>query len=185
VGFIHFYVFPPKNRGFSQDKIRDLVSTLNKYQFESRVFLAPYKPFHLALLQMGSNHGYELILFRRFMLRVAEKIAKKWDYKALITGDSLGQVASQTLENLSLVKEAVSSLILQPLISFDKEEIVHLARKIGTYDLSIKPYKDCCSIIAPNPRIKTRLERIKALEEKMNIEKVIDETLELIDVYEL
>ncbi|HXG31083.1 MAG TPA: tRNA uracil 4-sulfurtransferase ThiI [Thermodesulfobacteriota bacterium] len=184
VDFIHFYAFS-KNRGFPQDKIGDLVSVLNAYQLGSRVFLTPYEPFYMALLRMGSTHGYELILFRRFMLRVAERVAREWGYKALVTGDSLGQVASQTLENLGLVNEAVSLPVLQPLISFDKEEIIRLARKIGTYELSIRPYKDCCSIVAPHPKTKTRLERIKSLEGRMGIEKVINETLGLVEVYEI
>ena len=183
VDFIHFHVFAG-NRAIDNTKIADLVSTLNKYQFGTRVFLAPYKLFQVALMKNKVGPGYELILFRRFMARVAERVAKEWGLQALVTGDSLGQVASQTIENLNLTGNAVSLPVLQPLISFDKGEIVRLARQIGTYDISIRPYKDCCSIIAPNPKIKPRLSHVEAYEQRMNIDRVINETLELIEVCE-
>jgi len=183
VDFIHFHVFS-NNQAVAKTKIADLVLAINKYQFESRVFLAPYKLFQVALMKNRVGPGYELILFRRFMARVAERVAREWGLQALVTGDSLGQVASQTIENLNLTGNAVSLPVLQPLISFDKEEIVRLARQIGTYDVSIRPYKDCCSIIAPHPKIKTRLSHVEAYEQRMNIDRVINETLELIDVCE-
>jgi thiamine biosynthesis protein ThiI len=183
VDFIHFHVFAD-NGAVHKTKIADLVSILNKYQFGTRVFLAPYKLFQVALMKNRVGPGYELILFRRFMARVAERVAKKWGLQALVTGDSLGQVASQTIENLNLAGNAVSLPVLQPLISFDKEEIVRLARQIGTYDVSIRPYKDCCSIIAPNPKIKTRLSHVETYEQRIDIDRVINETLELIEVCE-
>ncbi|HEX3036043.1 MAG TPA: tRNA uracil 4-sulfurtransferase ThiI [Thermodesulfobacteriota bacterium] len=183
VDFIHFHAFP-ENQIALRGKINELISTLNKYQLESRIFLVPNYLFQLSLLKgIDFSCGYEMILFRRFMVKVAEKIAKKQGYKALVTGDSLGQVASQTLENIRVLKEATSLPILQPLISFDKEEIVHLARRIGTYGISIKPYKDCCSIIAPHPKTKAVTERVMKIEERINMEITISKTLELIDTY--
>ncbi len=183
VDFVHFHAFP-ENRIALRGKIKQLISTLNKYQLESRIFLVPYYPFQLSLLKgIDFNYGYEMILFRRFMVKIAEKIAKDEGYKALVTGDSLGQVASQTLENIRVLKEATSLPILQPLISFDKEEIIHLARRIGTYDTSIMPYKDCCSIIAPHPKTKAKPERVIKIEERINMERIIRKTLELVDTY--
>ncbi|HSE83011.1 MAG TPA: tRNA uracil 4-sulfurtransferase ThiI [Thermodesulfobacteriota bacterium] len=183
VDFVHFHSFP-ENQIALRGKIKELVSTLNKYQLESRIFLVPYYPFQLSLLEgIDFNYGYEMILFRRFMVKIAEKIAKEQGYKALVTGDSLGQVASQTLENIRVLKEATSLPILQPLISFDKEEIIHLARRIGTYDISIRPYQDCCSIIAPHPKTKAIPERVIKIEERINMERIVRKTLELVDTY--
>ena len=183
VDFAHFHAFP-ENRIALRSKIKGLISTLNKYQFECRIFLVPYYPFQLSLMKgVDFNYGYEMILFRRFMVKIAEKIAKEQGYKALITGDSLGQVASQTLENIRVLKEATSLPILQPLISYDKGEIIDLARRIGTYDISIRPYKDCCSIIAPHPKTKATPERVIKIEERINMERIIGKTLELVDTY--
>jgi tRNA uracil 4-sulfurtransferase len=184
VDFIHFHAFP-NNKAVFQTKVEELVQSLCKYGFESRVLLAPYHPFQLALLERGVSPGYEIVLFRRFMIKVAEKAAGNWGYKALVTGDSLGQVASQTIDNLKVLSEAISLPIFQPLISFDKQEIIDIAKKIGTYEVSIKPYKDCCSIVAPNPKTKTRLEIINAMEKKLYIERVVNETVDLIESYQL
>jgi thiamine biosynthesis protein ThiI len=183
VDYVHFHTFPA-NETVLETKIKDILKVLNRYGFESRIYLAPYHPFQLAMLGKKLDSGYELVMFRRFMVRVAEKIAETNNYLALITGDSLGQVASQTLENLKTVKMGVSAPILQPLISFDKDEIVTIARKIGSYDLSIKPYKDCCSLIAKSPRTKSRVEHIRNLEQRLDIKNVVAKTLELVEVYE-
>ncbi|KAB2835087.1 MAG: tRNA 4-thiouridine(8) synthase ThiI, partial [Candidatus Dadabacteria bacterium] len=104
---------------------------------------------------------------------------------ALVTGDSLGQVASQTIENMALVKEAVSLPLFQPLITYDKQEIIDLARKIGTYEISIEGYKDCCSIVSAHPKTRARRDRVLDMERKMNVGEVIGETLSLVTLYEI
>ncbi len=159
--------------------------SLNKYQGKSRIFLVPYYQFELEILKAVHTEGHELILFRRFMVRVAEAIALQNGFKALVTGDSLGQVASQTMENIAQITKIVSIPVFQPLIAYDKQEIVDLAKKIGTYALSIEKYKDCCSIVSSNPRTKANTRQILALEERMNIDRVIEKTLELVSVYEV
>ena len=116
------------------------------------------------------------------MVRVAEGIALKNGFKALVTGDSLGQVASQTMENIAQITKTVSIPIFQPLIAYDKQEIVDLAKKIDTYELSIENYKDCCSIVSLNPRTKANTKQILELEERMNIDEVIEKTLKLVSV---
>jgi thiamine biosynthesis protein ThiI len=179
VDFIHFHVFPENETAF-QGKIEELVLTLNKYQFESRIFLVPYWPFEVAFLEKGVGKRYELVLFRRFMLRVAERIAQQYGHKAIVTGDSLGQVASQTLENIKATLEATSMLVLQPLISFDKQEITDMAKRIGSYEISIKPYKDCCSIVSSHSKTEVKLGAVKRIEERLDMEGVISKTLELI-----
>lgn len=183
VDYVHFHTFPA-NKRVLETKIIDILKVLNRYGHESRIYLAPYHPFQLAMLEKGFGSGYELVLFRRFMVRVVEKIAERNNYLALITGDSLGQVASQTLENLKAVKMDASAPILQPLISFDKDEIIAVAREIGSYDLSIKPYKDCCSLIATTPRTKAKVQHIRDLERKLDIKNVVAKTLDLVEAYE-
>ncbi len=139
----------------------------------------------MALLGAGDVKGHELILFRRFMARVACRVAAAEGCQALVTGDSLGQVASQTMENIVLFREAASLPVFQPLIAFDKQEIVDYAKKIGTYDVSIADYKDCCSIVSSGPRTRANRRRVEELEKAMNIESVLGQTMELITIHEL
>lgn len=184
VNFMHFHSLNA-SKAVLKTKIKDLVDNLGKYQLSSKLILVPYHPFHLALLNSGINNSYELVLFRRFMAKVSEQIAFSYGYKALVTGDSLGQVASQTIENLGVLTESISLPIFQPLISFDKQEIVDLAKKINSYELSIMPYKDCCSIIAKRPTTRVKSNLIKSFEQSINLEKVMDDTLKLKEVYDL
>ena len=184
VNLIHFHVFS-KNTLVNDTKMRHVFESLNKYQGNSRIYLVPYYQFEMEILKALNTRGHELILFRRFMVRVAERIALQNGFKALVTGDSLGQVASQTMENIAQITKTVSIPIFQPLIAYDKQEIVDLAKQIGTYELSIENYKDCCSIVSSNPRTKANTKQILALEERMNIDRVIEKTLELVSVYEV
>jgi thiamine biosynthesis protein ThiI len=182
VNFIHFHVFS-NDTLVIDTKMRRLFESLNKYQSNSRIFLVPYYQFEMEILKAVNTKGHELILFRRFMVRVAERIALQYGFKALVTGDSLGQVASQTMENIAQITNIVSMPIFQPLIAYDKQEIVDLAKKVGTYELSIENYKDCCSIVSSNPRTKANKKQIQSLEEIMNIYRVIEKTLELVSLY--
>lgn len=184
VDFVHFHSFNNGKRALNTS-VGELVQKLGKYQSGSRLILLPYHPFHLSLLNNSIDSSYELVLFRRFMLRVSELIAMDEGYQALVTGDSLGQVASQTLENLKVFNSCVYMPVFQPVIGFDKMEIIELARKIGTYDVSIKPYKDCCSIMARRPRTRTRLEKIEILERTIGVTRLMEGTLKLKEVYDV
>jgi len=184
VNFIHFHVFRDNNL-INDTKMLHVFEALNKYQGNSRIFLVPYYQFEMAILKALHTGGHELVLFRRFMVRVAERISLKNGFKALVTGDSLGQVASQTMENIAQITNTVSMPIFQPLIAYDKQEIVDLAKKIETYELSIENYKDCCSIVSSNPRTKANTKQILALEERMDMEEVIEKTLELVSLYKV
>jgi len=177
VDFIHFTAWSMQLEEAVEYKVKRLADTLNAYTLHSRLFLVPYTYFDLAI--MRAKVEFELILFRRFMARVAEKLARRIKAQALVTGDNLSQVASQTLSNLVSTSRAVSMPILRPLISFDKEEIMNLARTIGTYDLSIEPYKDCCAIIARHPRTRSRHDRLTAIEARAfpNYDEIVDQTL--------
>ena len=184
VNFIHFHVFSD-NTQIKNTKMPRVFEALNRYQRNSRIYLAPYYPFEMEILKAQNTGGHELVLFRRFMVKVAERIALQNGFKALVTGDSLGQVASQTMENIAQITKIVSIPVFQPLIAYDKQEIVDLAKQIGTYELSIENYKDCCSIVSSNPRTKANTSQIRSLEERMNIDRVIETTLELVSVYEV
>jgi thiamine biosynthesis protein ThiI len=125
----------------------------------------PYTHFDLALA--GAETGYEPVLFRRFLFRVGEALARRIGASALVTGDSLAQVASQTLDNLVAATRAVEILVLRPLVGMDKQQIMHLARQIGTYETSIEPYKDCCALYARRVRTRTREEALSLLEHRL------------------
>jgi len=183
VQYLHFHVFP-ENEYVTDTKMARILSHLGKFQNEYVLYLAPYYLFETEMLKEINAKGHELVLFRRFMVKVAERLALENGCKALVTGDSLGQVASQTMDNIAEVTSAVSLPLFQPLISYDKQEIVDLAKQIGTYEDSILSYKDCCSIVSPNPRTRANRRHLKELEERIDIDNLVDKTLGLLSVYE-
>ena len=158
--------------------IARLAGQISRLARHCRLYVAPYTYFDLAM--SGKNNGYELVLFRRFMMRTAEKLALKTKALALINGDSLGQVASQTLENLVNANRAIDIPVLRPLIGTNKDEIIKLAKNMGTYEISIQPYKDCCALIAGNPKTKARLDRLENMEKELipNYDALIERTLQ-------
>ncbi len=145
-----------------------LARRLSCYTSSLRLSIAPYVPFDLAM--NGPRTGYELILFRRFMLRTAQQLARSQHIGALITGDSLSQVASQTMENIAALDDAIELPVFRPLIGLNKQEIIGWARKIGTYETSIEPYKDCCALVSRGPKTRAKAERLRALE----VERITD-----------
>ncbi len=167
----------------AETPVGHLAATLSRYTQTLTLHVVPYVPFDLAL--SGKRTGYELILFRRFMLRTAERLARRQRTSALVTGDSLSQVASQTLENIVALDAAVTLPIFRPLIGFNKQEIIAWARRIGTYETSIQPYKDCCALIARGPKTRADDHRLTLLEQEQLadydalIDKVLEETATL------
>jgi thiamine biosynthesis protein ThiI len=162
VDFIHFTAAAPHQE--EQQKVWRLATQLSRYTIGSRLFVVPYVHFDLAL--MREKVEYELILFRRFMVRVAQVLAGRLRARALVSGDTLSQVASQTISNLVSTSRAAELPIFRPLIAYDKEETIALAQKIGTYELSIEPYKDCCALISGHPKTRSRHERLLVLEKR-------------------
>jgi tRNA uracil 4-sulfurtransferase len=179
VEFLHFTATSMQQDEAREYKVWRLARELSRYTLRSRLFLVPYTQFDIAVVASGQYIEYDLVLFRRFMARVAEALATKLRAQAIITGDNLAQVASQTLPNIVTTSQAVQMPILRPLIAFNKEEIINLAMQIGTYEESIKPYKDCCAIISQNPRTRSRHATLTALEERLfpDYQKLIDQTL--------
>lgn len=137
----------------------------------SKLYLVPHDRYQVAA-SLAVPVEYETVFFRRFMFRAAESLARREGYKALITGDSLGQVASQTLENLKAVQTELTLPVFQPVIAYDKESIVRLAQQIGTYEPSIRAYKDCCSLMAKKPKTNVATPVVRRLEEQLDMPQI-------------
>ena len=176
VDCLHFHAFREYDES-KNAKVLKLAKVLAQYCFTSRIFFVPFYPFQVEAVDASPK--YRLILFRRFMLRVAEGIAKANGIQAIGTGENIAQVSSQTLENIAVINDAASLPVLRPLLTYEKNEIVNLAKQIGTFEISIEPYKDCCSLfVTKHPATKAKLEMVEAMEEKMNLENAICESLE-------
>lgn len=174
--FVHFHSVPYTSKE-SIEKVKKLAKILSKYGSSCELHLIPFADTQKEIM-MNVPDKFRVLFYRRIMLQIAERIAKRNKCKALITGDSLAQVASQTVENLQAVGAATQMLLLRPLIGFDKEEIMDLAKKIGTYEISIEPHDDCCSRLMPkNPEIYAKIEDILKAEENLDIEKIIKECI--------
>lgn len=175
--FVHFHGRPYLSR-VSEEKVRDQVVLLTAYQLYSRLHLIPFGEIQSRIVIM-TPPPVRVVLYRRLMLRIAAHLAEQEQAWALITGDSLGQVASQTPENLSVVTEATSLPILRPLIGMDKLEITHQAQALGSFETSIEPDQDCCSLLVPkHPQTRCSLPHILKIEQDLNIPELIQQGLQ-------
>ncbi len=165
VDFVHLTPGRPDPEEPSSRKAIALVRSLSRFTGLSRLVLVPYTRFDLGLV--GSRTGYEALLFRRFAFRCGEAVARRFGAGALVTGDSLSQVASQTLENLISADRAVTMPVLRPLIGMDKAAIMGRAEAIGTWPLSAVPAKDCCALISRAPRTRSRPRRVAQLDRRL------------------
>ncbi|MFH1024886.1 MAG: tRNA uracil 4-sulfurtransferase ThiI [Planctomycetota bacterium] len=167
VVFVHFHS-APFTTAASREKVRDLVKILAGWQQRGRVYHVPFIDVQQSIVEK-TPPPLRVILYRRFMARIAEKIALGEHAEALVTGENLGQVASQTLQNLGAIEAAVTMPVLRPLLGFDKQEIIVMARTIGTYETSIEPHQDCCSYLMPrNPATRSRPEELSGAEEALD-----------------
>jgi thiamine biosynthesis protein ThiI len=174
--FAHFHSSPFTSTA-SQDKVRDLVALLARWGGPARLWLIPFGELQQVLVREAPSEP-RIVLYRRFMLRLAEALAERAGALALVTGDSLGQVSSQTLGNLDTINRAATLPVLRPLIGMDKNEIVERARAIGSYEISIEPDEDCCSYLMPRrPATWTRPEPIEAIEARLDVKGMLDAAL--------
>lgn len=182
---VHFHSFPFTNER-SQDKVMDLAAKLAPYTGKIRVHMVNLLPIQQEI-SANCKEEFMTILSRRFMMSIAERIALENGCNGLITGESLGQVASQTAEGLLATNDAVETLpVFRPLIAFDKEDIIDTAKRIGTYEISIVPEEDCCTVFLPkNPATKPRLEKVLAEERKLERENLIREAIEKSEIREV
>jgi thiamine biosynthesis protein ThiI len=172
--FVHFHSFP-KTSEASIEKAKKIVQRLTEYQYKSQLVLIPLLPAQQRIVEYAPVE-YRIILYRRIMMHIAEIVAKKTKAKALVTGESIGQVASQTLGNIQVIDEATAFPVLRPLIGEDKVDIINLAQQIGTYKISLEPYEDCCSLFVPrHPEIEADLNDIKIIEKDLYPEKAYPE----------
>jgi len=162
IDFLHLAAAHPRREGLEDELVVRLARHLSRYTLRSRLFIVPYTYFDLAL--PPGDPSVAMILFRRFMLRLAACQAARTGALALAVGDSVGQVASQTLENIASATKATDMPVLHPLIGCNKLEIIDRARAIGTYEMSIEPAKDCCALLSERPRTRTRPAHLQALE---------------------
>lgn len=178
---IHF-ASPPYTSDQSLDKVMRLAKELVINQKHIRVFVVPFTKLQLAIHE-NILEAYEITIMRRMMFRIAEQLANKHNCKALISGESLGQVSSQTLDNINVINDVVKMPVLRPLISSDKDEIIAHARKIGTYKTSIEPYEDACTIFNPkNPITKPKLSLCEFYENYFDFQTLVDECVEQTEI---
>ncbi|HED05418.1 MAG TPA: hypothetical protein ENI61_01890, partial [Ignavibacteria bacterium] len=183
VDFLHFHTFKNNQQAFNS-KIKNLVEILNKYQRKSKLYLVPYSIYEI-LTQGRVLQKYDLVFFKYFMLNFADKLVKENHYDAIVLGDNLGQVASQTIENLKATSLGISSLIFRPLLTYDKQEIINLSEKIETYELSIKKYKDCCSILSKNPSTKTKPKAFENVLRKIEVNEIVEKSMKELEKFEV
>ena len=177
VTFVHFHSYPILSRA-SQEKARELVRLLTKWQQRSRLYLVPFGDMQQQVV-LSVPGPMRVVVYRRLMLRIAERIARMRGAQALVTGDVVGQVASQTLENLAVVGNVASLPLFRPLIGMDKDEITAEAQRIGSYPISIIEDQDCCTLFTPrNPQTKSRLPDIERAELALPIEELVERAVQ-------
>jgi tRNA uracil 4-sulfurtransferase len=175
--FVHFHSYPILSRA-SQEKARELARLLTRFQFDSRLFLVPFGEIQQQVV-LTVPPPLRVVIYRRLMLRIAERIARHNRAQALVTGEVVGQVASQTLENLSTIGSVATMPVLRPLIGMDKEEITVEAQRLGTYPISIIPDQDCCTLFTPrHPATRARPSDVEAAEQALDIERIVQQATE-------
>jgi len=174
--WIHFHSFPLVSEK-SIEKIKDLARLFLDYQSKIKIYFVPFSEIQTEI-KLNIPAKYRVLFYRRAMFKISEQIAKKENYQAIITGESLGQVSSQTLQNINIIQEKIKIPILRPLISFNKEEIIKISKKIKTYEISILPQEDCCTLFVPKGQsAKADINIIKNLEKKLNLSSLIKKAI--------
>jgi len=173
VNFVHFFGIPSPSRNASTGVAEDLVRTLTPYQFTSRLYKIPFDAIQRQIVA-GTHESYRVLLYRRMMARIAMEIARAERALGLVTGDSVSQVASQTLHNLKAIDQGIEIPVYRPLAGDDKAEILRLARQIGTYKISCEPFEDCCPRFMPrSPAIFARPKELDEAERQLDINAMI------------
>lgn len=181
---VHFAA-PPYTTIQALDKVKQLVEHLSVYQPRIKLHIVAFTDIQLEIYKKA-HPAYTVILMRRAMVKMAERIMKENKMLGIISGESLGQVASQTLQSMGCIQDAVDSLILRPLLTFDKNEIIEVSKKINTYETSILPFEDCCTIFSvTNPITKPKLKIVLLEEAKCELDALIEETLTKVETVEI
>ena len=174
--FVHFHSYPILSRA-SQEKARELVTLLTQFQYRSRLFLVPFGEIQQRVV-LSVAPPLRVVIYRRLMLRIAQEIAVRHRAGALVTGEVVGQVASQTIENLHAINEVARLPVLRPLVGNDKEEITAEAQRLGTYPISIIPDQDCCTLFTPkHPATRAKARDVLQAEAALDIPAITDEAV--------
>ena len=172
VQLIHFHSYPILSRA-SQEKVREIAAVLTRYQLRSRLAMVAFGALQQQVV-LAVPPPLRVVIYRRLMLRIAERIARTWHARALVTGEVIGQVASQTLENITAIAEATAMEILRPLVGMDKDEISAEAERIGTFRISIIEDQDCCTLFTPrHPATRARLADVLSAEQTLPIDEMV------------
>ncbi|MDY0017858.1 MAG: tRNA uracil 4-sulfurtransferase ThiI [Candidatus Delongbacteria bacterium] len=180
-----YFHSPPHTSQKAKEKVFELAKKLKDYQTGIRVFTVNFTESQLMLKKL-TDEQYFVVLGRRMMMRIANEIAKEHEFKALITGESLGQVSSQTLENMHGIDTIAELPVLRPLICYDKDETIEIARRIGTFDISVLPYDDCCTLfLPPNPNTRSKVHNLEREEKKVDIDAIVQKAVKTVEVTDL
>ena len=180
---VHFHSYPVLSRA-SQDKVRELAAVLTKFQQRSRLMLVPFADVQQKVL-LTVAPDLRVVMYRRLMMRIAERLARRWHARALVSGEVIGQVASQTLDNLTTIGAATKMQVLRPLVGMDKDEITVEAKRIGTFPISIIPDQDCCTLFTPkHPATHVTLRQIEDAEAALPIEELVESSAKAAEVEE-
>ncbi len=181
---IHYHSFPYTGEA-AKEKVIELSKKVGEYNGGMNLYVVPFTHIQEAIHEK-CHEEFMITMMRRFMMRIAERLAVKLGDQAIVTGESLGQVASQTIESMTSSNSIVSMPVLRPLVAFDKVDIIKISKKIETYDTSILPYEDCCTVFLPKfPVIRPNLKKVQEMEKALDVEGLIEEAMSKIEKYEL
>lgn len=181
--YIHYHSVPATN-DMSIIKSKDLCKILLNYQPKCKLYLVPFYKIQMEI-KMKIPPEWRIVLYRRFMLRIAETIARRKKYNALVTGEALAQVSSQTIDNMCTIQESITIPVLRPLVGLNKEEIITIAKQINTYETSIIPQGDCCTLFTPkHPTTRAEINKVKELEKELDIDALINKAIDEMEIVE-
>lgn len=181
--YAHFHSQPYTNPA-SQENTEKIIEQLTRFQLYAKAYFVPFIEIQKEIMAKAPS-ALRVLLYRRYMVRLSERIANIENAKALVTGENVGQVASQTISNIRVVAEVTGLPILRPLAGFDKEEIIERAKQIGTFELSIQPYEDCCSLFVPkNPATKANPKALYLAEKELEMKVLLDTAIEQAEIKE-
>lgn len=185
ISAVHFHSYPYTSN-FAREKVEDLAKILTGFTGDMTIYMVSMTELQ-EQIHAKCDDSYMITLLRRGMFTIAERICKKYGKKMIITGESLGQVASQTIESMTVVSEVVKSTpIIRPLVAFDKCETIDIAKKIGTFETSIKPFEDCCTVFLPDsPVVRPQLYKVLKEQDKLDFDAILDRAFDSIEVVEI
>lgn len=176
------YASPPYTNSGVITKLEDILHQFTGFQPKIKLYIIPFTKLQEKIYEY-SDVGYPITIMRRMMYRLADRLARKLNIPCIANGESLGQVASQTLESLNVINEVTNMPVIRPLATYDKVDIIRISEKIKTYEISIRPYEDCCTIFAPvKPKTAPKLSECLRIEEKFDFESLIEEAINNVEV---